>query len=120
MQVGRKIYYDIATGFVLVDTGEFEGAVANSTIDQDVQKYSELSKRNRNTFEVVELPVGAYSEEFMIAKSYRVNVLTKQIEFNHSPIKEEYQVPLTEQVKQIKQELAVTQEALDFILMGGM
>lgn len=83
MQIGRKIYYDVTNGDVLVDTGEREGSVLTTTITQDIAAYKILSQRVRSTFNVVELPFGANSQDFRTAKGFRVNPNTKKLEFSY-------------------------------------
>lgn len=81
--LGKKIYYDIATGDVLVDTGERIGSVTETTIDQDIATYKALNERVRESFDVIQLNYGDYSQEFIDSKSYRINPATKEIEFNY-------------------------------------
>lgn len=83
MQIGRKIYYDVTSGNVLVDTGEREGSVLPTSITQDIASYKILSQRVRSTFDVLELPFGANSQDFRAAKSFRVNPSTKKVEFSY-------------------------------------
>jgi hypothetical protein len=82
-KIGSKIYYDIATGNVLVDTGERHGSVVPTTIAYDIQTYKALSSRNRETFDVLELEYGQYAQDFAECNSYRINPTTKEIEFNY-------------------------------------
>lgn len=80
-KIGSRIYYDIATGNILHHKGEMMGAVAETTIEQDILTFPILTERNRNTFDIIDLPYGMYSEEFANSNGYRVNTTTKQIEF---------------------------------------
>jgi hypothetical protein len=84
-KIGSKIYYDIATGNVLVDTGERQGSVIPTTIEQDISTYKSLSERNQETFDVIELEYGQYAQEFLECSGYRINPTTKEIEFNYDP-----------------------------------
>jgi hypothetical protein len=122
---GMRIYFDELTGNVICPTAETQGAVTKPTIEQDIATYKVLSERNRETFDVIELPFGAFAQDFAECNGYRVNVITKGIEFsypdpNQPEAPQVYQMPLSVEVKTLKEELAVTQEAVDFILMGGM
>lgn len=111
-RIGRKIYYDKTTGEPLVDTGEregLEGLIAQTTIEQDIATYRELSERNRDSFDVIELGFGQYFQDFMECTSYRVNPETKQMEFSYPnpnvpPEEQEpvYQKSLSEQVKTLE------------------
>jgi hypothetical protein len=126
MQIGRKVYYDIATGNIILDTGERQGSVLATTVEQDVENYTALSERNRETFDVIELSFGQYGQDFAECNGYRVNPDTKALEFSYpdpntaDPQEPVYQAPLSEQVKELETRTKATQEAVDFLLMGGM
>ncbi|MCY9545231.1 hypothetical protein M5X02_31890, partial [Paenibacillus alvei] len=55
MEIGRRIYFDIATGSVLVDTGERSGYVMETTLDYDISVYKALNERMRESFDYTEL-----------------------------------------------------------------
>lgn len=117
MQIGRKIYYDITTGVRLINTGEHSGEVIATTIEQDIATYRALSERNRDTFDVLELPFGAYSQDFVECASYRVNPETKTLEFsypdpNEPDVEQPYQAPLSEKVAQLEIDQAATDTTL--------
>jgi hypothetical protein len=125
-KIGRKIYYDIATGNVILDTGERKGSVLATTVEQDAVNYTALSERNGESFDVIELPFGQYRQDFAECNGYRVNPDTKTLEFSYpdpnvtEPQEPIYQAPLSEQVKELETRTKATQEAVDFLLMGGM
>jgi hypothetical protein len=122
-QIGRKIFYDKTTGNVITDTGERQGAVRDTTIEQDIATYKALSERNRDTIEVLFLPFGARKQDFAKCNGYRVNPETRELEFSYpsesEPQEIVYQKPMSEEIKELKAQLQVTQSALDFLLMGG-
>lgn len=110
-KIGRKIYYDVATGNILQDTGERQGSVIASTIEQDISTFTVLNKRVRNSFDVIELPFGAYQQDFAECNGYRVNPETKELEFSYpdpnEPVTEHiYQTPLSVEVKNLKESIA--------------
>lgn len=47
MEIGRRIYYDLANGNIIIDVGERSGDIVPTTIDQDIETYIALSERNR-------------------------------------------------------------------------
>lgn len=101
------IFYDKVTGEKIVDTGEWSNVNIKKTVDQQITTYKELSERNRDTFDVLELDFGAYSQDFRECNGYRVKVETKTLEFSYpdpnSPGTEQpYQAPLSEQVKNLE------------------
>ena len=128
MQIGRRVYFDVITGNVIADTGERQGNVIPTTIEQDVAVYTVLSERNRDTFDVLELEFGQYAQDFAECNGYRVNPDTKQIEFSYpdpneiEPSEPVYQAPLSEEVDRLKQEDLNNKEAiaeLYVLSMGG-
>jgi len=74
MQVGRKIYFDLATGNVIVNTGERSGDVVDTTIAQDFAAYSALAERVPETVGRLKLDYGEYAQDFMECSGYRVDV----------------------------------------------
>lgn len=129
-QIGRKIYFEIATGNVLVDTGERQGSVVPTTIEQDIQTYKTLSELNRDTFDVIELEYGQYAQDFAECNGYRVNPETKELEFSYPDPNEEepqepvYQEPLSEQVNKLERKIEIQNQAIAemtlLMTMGGM
>ncbi|MCD7034306.1 hypothetical protein LRR81_08670 [Metabacillus sp. GX 13764] len=82
MQIGRRIYYDNASGEVILDKGEMEGDVLQTTDMQDIFSFPVLSERDRDSFDYINLEFGAFSDQFKEHKSYKVNVKSKQIIFS--------------------------------------
>ncbi|ACJ33056.1 hypothetical protein [Anoxybacillus flavithermus] len=122
-QIGRKIYFDKATGNVILDTGEMVGYVQETTIDQDFETYQALKERVRDTVGVIQLEYGQYAEDFAQCNGFRVNPETLELEFSypdpnatepHEPV---YQKPLTEQLKETQQ--AVVELTLLLATMNG-
>lgn len=104
-EFGKRIYFELNTGNVIVDTGERQGAVSPTTIDQDIQSYLALSQRNRDTYDVIELEFGAYRQEFSEGKNYRVNPGNRQLEFSNPDTNQTepvYQKPYEEQIKDLE------------------
>lgn len=118
MKIGRKIYYDLSTGNVLVNTGERQGGVRPTTVEEDIQVYSVLSERNRDSFDVIELAFGQYAQDFAECNGYRINTETNQLEFsypdpnNPEPTEPVFQRPLSEEVQELKIAQAVTDSTL--------
>ncbi|MBE2945899.1 hypothetical protein [Anoxybacillus flavithermus] len=122
-KIGRKIYYDKATGNVIVDTGEKMGAVIDTTIDQDFESYEELKQRVRETVGVIQLEYGQYAEDFAQCNGCRVNPETLELEFsypdpNQPEAPQVFRKPLTEEVEETKQ--AIAELALLITQMGVM
>lgn len=106
MQVGRKIYYDKQTGNIIIDTGEMQGMVIPTTIEDDLLTYKNLSERNLESFDVIELAYGEYSQDFSTCNGYRINPETMGIEFSYpdeqNPEQQIYEEPLSIRVANIE------------------
>lgn len=108
MQIGRRIYYDIETGNVLTDTGERQGFVKPTTVEQDIATYSVLSERNRETFDYIELEFGELRQDFMECDGYRVNPDTQELEFSYPdpdaepPVEPVYEPPLSQRMAELE------------------
>ena len=99
--IGRKIYYELATGDVILIVPEKHGQNAiNTTKEQDFQMYDVLTARNPDTVGVIQLEYGQYSAEFQSARSVHVNPETQELQFEYP----EYHPPLTVQVETLKAE----------------
>ncbi len=107
-KIPRKIYFDKTTGNVLADTGEIEGFVRETTVEEDIQNYKILSERNVESFGVIQLEFGQFRQDFAECNGYRINPETLEIEFSY-PIPDEdepvYQKPLSLEVKEIQQKV---------------
>lgn len=106
MEGYRRIYYDTETGNKIFEIG-FDKHFIPETVERDISKHKPLSERNRDTFDVLELPYGAYQQDFAIATGYRVNVETKELLFqyldeNDPETEQPYVVPFTEEIDALK------------------
>jgi hypothetical protein len=82
MKVGRKIYYELQTGdVVLVVPEKFSGI--QTTKEQDFAMYETLSIRNPETVGVIQLEYGQYSSDFQTCSAVRVDVATGNLLFNY-------------------------------------
>jgi hypothetical protein len=102
-----RIYYDKQTGNVIQDV-LYSGSIIPKTVEQDINDFTRLSERNRDTFDVIELAYGQLAQDFAECNGYRVNVETKTLEFSYPdpnapqdpPV---FQKSLSEQIKEQKQ-----------------
>lgn len=128
MRIGSKIYFDKLTGNKILKTNELNEGGLQTTVDYDISVFTSLSERNRETFDVLELPFGAYAQDFAESNGYRVNVATKTLEFSYpdpntpeaSPV---FQRPLTEEITGLTTRLTETENAVFMLMdlqMGGM
>lgn len=128
MKLGRKLFYDKYTGSLLVDTGEWSNGVREKTVAEEIESYTALSERNRETFDVLELPFGAYAQDFAEGRLIGVDLETKMPKFEYinpenptEPITTTK--PLTVQIEELKAENLATMDALAEVyelILGGM
>lgn len=123
MKLGRKLFYDKVTRNILVDTGEWSNAPRDKTIEEEIATYPILSERNRETFDVLELPYGAYSQDFREGRLIGVDLETKIPIFEYpnpenpdEPIIAEK--PLTVQIAEVKEDNQALSDTLEFILIN--
>jgi hypothetical protein len=120
----RRFYYD-SNGHIFFETNVY----GETTVEQEIETFKVLSERNRDSFDVLELPFGAYAEDFRQCNGYRVNPETLELEFSYpdpnatEPQEPVYVKPLTEQIEELRQEnittlLALT-EVYEMIIGGG-
>ena len=99
--IGRKLYYELATGdmILIIPEKHHENAV-NTTKEQDFQIYDVLAARNPDTVGVIQLEYGQYSAEFQSARSVKVDVETGELLFEYP----KFDPPLTVQVENLQRE----------------
>ena len=73
-----KIYYELATGNVILEIGEREGSVIETSLDQDFQSYVGLSQRVPSTVGVIQLTYGQHKDKFGVYY-YSVDITTNAI-----------------------------------------
>lgn len=114
--LGKRIYYLKVDGRVIIDTGEAEGWVNQTTTEDDWRIYTELSKYNKSEVDYIELKWGEFKTEFAECTSYRVNVETKKLEFDYTPVPEPPDVPHTPTVHERLDALEKTNEEQDLLI----
>lgn len=80
-RIGRKIYYNKHTGEVIVDTGEREGYVVPTKIEQDFAAYPALQQYESDQVGVLQLEYGQYADRFA-RYHYSIDPLTGTIVWN--------------------------------------
>jgi hypothetical protein len=116
MKIGRRLYYDLLTGNIILDKGEMQGSVIQTTVDQDFFSFLELKQRDRATVGVKELAFGEFAQDFATCNGVRVDLTTKELVFSYPQEGEStepvFQKPLTEQVTDLKTENAELKQQL--------
>lgn len=121
MEIGRRLYYVLRTGEVVLDTGERRGDVIATTVDDDFKIYTALSRFNRDTLGVMELDFGHLKEDFQKSSGIRIDVTgtkpTLLFSFPPEPGEEQPEEPIFHPSTQgriavLEQQLTETQIAL--------
>lgn len=111
MNIGRKIYWDKATGNIVVDTGERSGFVRETTLDEDLTAYQALAERVPDTVGCLQLEYGQHGRDFAECNGYRINPETFELEFSYpdpgeteptKPTEPVYRKPLSIEVDELK------------------
>ena len=123
MDIGRKVYYELSTGNIILDTGERSGDVVETTVEQDFASYQVLSTRVPNTIGVLELDHGAYASDFASCDGVRVE--NGELLFTYPDPSDPIAAPvprksLSTELDKLKTSQALMQSALDELLLGGV
>lgn len=75
-QIGTKIYYLKNTGNILIETGDMQGFVNESSFDEDYENYADLKKYDKDKIGCLKLEYGQLGQLLADSKanSYKVDV----------------------------------------------
>ena len=114
MNIGRRLYYELSTGNVLLDTGERSGSVVETTLEQDFASYAALVERLPSTIGVMSLPYGQDREKFGIY-AYHVDTELGEIVWDLTPMQREKvarQLTLEEKQAELDNRVSATESAI--------
>lgn len=113
--IKRRFFFD-NVGHIFFEVNLY----GETTVDKDIADFKQLSERNRTTFDVLELPFGAFEQDFRECGGYKVNPITKTLEFAPKPITPAdplvFDRPLSVQVEELRQRDASIQDDQLFIM----
>lgn len=121
--IGKRIFFLKNNGTVILEVGEMEGWVVepekefNKALEEAYKYYAELSKYNKEVVDFIDLEFGEYKTEFAECTSYRVNVETKTLEFDYTPIPEPPEVPHTPTIHERLDALEQVNAEQDMLIM---
>ena len=131
-QIGTKIYYCLLTGNVMKIIGDMQGYVKETTFNEDIEIYTELKERDINTIGLLTFNYGEYPKLSQSSTGVMVNLETKELIFSYDELPQEPQEPteieiiqekisiLEAENKILKQELSITQDAVNELLFSAM
>lgn len=114
---GSRVYYLKTNGNVVFKTGQSSGWVTEITPEQDWEIYEELKKYTKESLDYIQLKYDEFKTEFSECTSYRVNVDTKQLEFDYTPVPEPPDVPHTPTVHERLDALEQVNAEQDLLIM---
>lgn len=88
MNVESKVYYLKENGKVVYTTGEFSGGVIKTTFEDDYNIVEALKQYPINEIGCIEIEFGTYLNTFVNAKSYVVDLATKQLKVEYHTTEE--------------------------------
>ncbi|WP_071120465.1 hypothetical protein [Romboutsia timonensis] len=85
-QIGTKIYYCTITGNVIKIIGDMQGYVKETTFDEDIEIYTELKERDKNTIGLLQFSYGEYPKLSKDSTGVMVNLETKELIFSYEEL----------------------------------
>lgn len=82
MQIGSKIYYLKSNGNILVNTGECQGDVRETSVDEDFKMYTALQGLAQSSVGVIRLDYGQLTDKFMSCTGSYVDITKNPIDAN--------------------------------------
>ena len=131
-QIGTKIYYCNITGNVIKIIGDMQGYVKETSFDEDIEIYTELKERDKDTIGLLQFSYGEYPILSKGSTGVMVDLETKELIFSYEELPIPPQEPTEIELMQdrisilegenenLKQELALTQDAVNEILFMMM
>lgn len=126
-QIGTKIYYCLLTGNVIKIIGDMQGYVRETTFDEDIEIYTELKEREKSSMGLLQFNYGEYPKLSKGNTGVMVNLETKELIFSYEElpqepteiekIKEKISI-LEAENKTLKQELSITQDAVNELIFN--
>ena len=109
-QIGTKIYYCLITGNVIKIIGDMQGYVKETTFDEDIEIYTELKERNKDTIGLLTFEYGEYPKLSQNATGVMVDLETKELIFSYEELPQEPIEPteieiMQNEIKALKEEL---------------
>ena len=99
-QIGTKIYYCAITGNVIKVIGDMMGYVKETTFNEDIEIYTELKERDRETIGLLQFEYGEYPKLSQNASGVMVDLETKELIFSYEELPQIPQEPTETEIMQ--------------------
>ena len=104
-QIGTKIYYCLLTGNVVKIIGDMQGYVKETSFDEDVEIYTELKERDRDSIGLLQFKYGEYPKLSQGATGVMVDLETKELIFSYEELPTPPQEPT--EIEKIKEKISI-------------
>ena len=91
--IGTKIYFCKLTGDILKIIMDRMGYVKETTFDEDIEIYTELKERDRDTIDLLQFEYGEYPKLSQNASGVMVDLKTKELIFSYEELPQIPQEP---------------------------
>ena len=120
-QIGTKIYYCLLTGNVIKVIGDIQGYVKETTFDEDIEIYTELKERDRDTIDLLQFSYGEYPKLSKNASGVMVDLETKELIFSYEELPQIPQEPteieiMQNEIKALREELTQMQTSITSLM----
>ena len=122
-QIGTKIYYCLLSGNIVKIIGDMQGYIKETTFDEDYEIYTELKERDRDSIGLLQFNYGEYPKLSQNASGVMVDLETKELIFSYEELPTPPQEPTWEEEmenKILKQELSITQDAVNELIFNSL
>ena len=131
-QIGTKLYYCNRSGNVLVLQGDMQGYVRETSFNEDIEIYTELKERDRDSIGLLQFNYGEYPKLSKGSTGVMVDLKTKELIFSYEELPQEPQEPteieilankisiLEAENETLKQELSITQDAVNELIFNSL
>lgn len=131
-QIGTKLYYCLLTGNVIKIIGDMQGYVKETTFNEDYEIYSELKEREKSSIGLLQFEYGEYPKLSQNSTGVMVDLETKELIFSYEELPTPPQEPteieiiqekisiLEAENKTLKQELSITQDAINELIFNSL
>ena len=116
-QLGTKVYYCLLTGNVIQVIGDMQGYVKETTLDEDIEIYTELKERDKNSIGLLTFKYGEYPKLSQGATGVMIDLETKELIFSYDELPQEPIEPteieiMQNEIKALKEELTQIQTSI--------
>ena len=124
-QIGTKIYYCTITGNVIKIMGDMQGYVKETTFDEDIEIYTELKERDKDTIGLLQFEYGEYPILSKGSTGVMVDLETKELIFSYEELPTPPQEPteielMQDRISILENENTLLKESLKLVLAGDM